>query len=519
MSSELPENWVSCEIGEVAKVVGGGTPPSKDPTNFTAQGGTPWITPADLSGYKDIYINRGARNLSDKGFAACSAAKMPPGSVLFSSRAPVGYVAIASSEVTTNQGFKSFVLPDSVDSRFVYYYLRHIKPVAEMMATGTTFKELSGSAAAKLPFILAPLNEQKRIADKLDSLLARVDACREKLDRVPLILKRFRQAVLFAATSGQLTEDWRDSAESLGSWRTVTLAQVAKARLGKMLDKAKNQGEPTPYLRNINVRWFEFDLSDILEIKVSEREAQELSIRYGDVLVCEGGEPGRCAVWRGVEDAYVYQKALHRVRVGDELMPDWLCYCLKAAADSGSLASLFTGTTIKHLTGIALAQFEFKLPPIEKQHEIVCRVETLFAFADRLEARYCTGREQVDQLTPSILDKAFRGDLVPQDPNDEPAAKLLERIKNARAQITENPQRGKRRRLDSKVEANVIDPSQIQADHLSSILRRNGRQTAKALWKASQLSIEDFYEQLRAEEAKGLLREVKKDAECYLEAA
>ena len=143
MSSELPKNWVVCEIGDVANVVGGSTPPSKDLTNFTAQGGTPWITPADLSGYKSVYISQGARNLSDKGFAACSAAKMPPGSVLFSSRAPVGYVAIASTEVTTNQGFKSFVLPDSIDNRFLYYYLRHIKPVAEMMATGTTFKELS----------------------------------------------------------------------------------------------------------------------------------------------------------------------------------------------------------------------------------------------------------------------------------------------------------------------------------------------------------------------------------------
>jgi type I restriction enzyme S subunit len=92
-----------------------------EPTNFTTEGGVPWITPADLSGYKKIYISHGARNLSDKGFSVCSATKIPQGSVLFSSRAPVGYVAIAANELSTSQGFKSFVLPSELDSRFVYF--------------------------------------------------------------------------------------------------------------------------------------------------------------------------------------------------------------------------------------------------------------------------------------------------------------------------------------------------------------------------------------------------------------
>ena len=142
--------------------------------------------------------------MTEKGLRSCSAKKMPKGSVLFSSRAPVGYVAIAGADLTTNQGFKSFVFPDGVDSRFAYYQLRYLKPVAEAMATGTTFKELSGAAAAKLPFALAPLNEQHRIADKLDRVLARVDAANEHLSRVGVLLKKFRSAVLEAAISGWL---------------------------------------------------------------------------------------------------------------------------------------------------------------------------------------------------------------------------------------------------------------------------------------------------------------------------
>jgi len=210
-----------------------------------------------------------------------------------------------------------------------------------------------------------------------------VDACRERLDRMPAILKRFRQAVLAAAISGKLTEEWR-ALNDTERWRTVKLSDVAKSRLGKMLDKAKNQGAATPYLRNINVRWFGFDLTDIQTIRVTEDEARDLAVEKGDVLICEGGEPGRCAVWRGEDSTCVYQKALHRVRVGPALTPEWLCYSLKDAADSWRLTDLFTGTTIKHLTGVALGQFELPLPSLREQHAIIHRVETLFAYADRL---------------------------------------------------------------------------------------------------------------------------------------
>jgi type I restriction enzyme, S subunit len=509
MNINTPKGWISCEIGEVAKIISGATPPSKDLTNFDDEGGIPWITPADLSKYKDIYIDRGRRNLSEKGFSACSAVKIPPGSVLFSSRAPVGYVVIASNEVTTNQGFKSFVLPDEIDSRFIYFYLRLIKPIAEMMSTGTTFKELSGSSAAKLPLIIAPLNEQKRIADKLDRLLAKVDNCRERLDQISSFITHFRQSILNAAISGKLSEDWRNEQGLLNKWQKVKLSEVATSRLGKMLDKLKNQGDLVPYLRNTNVRWFDFDLSDVKELRASKEEISSLFVRKGDVLICEGGEPGRCAIWKGDDDVYVYQKALHRVRVSDQLSQEWLCYCIKVSADSGNLSNLFSGTTIKHLTSIAFKQFELELPPINEQYEIVRQVEKLFDFADRLEARYQTARAQIDKLTPALLDKAFKGELVPQDPADEPASVLLAKIQQARANPeTTTSKQPKTPRKPSIPKVKMLTRSTIQPSHLADILKNSGSLTAEALWNASKLSIDDFYDQLKAEELQELLKEV-----------
>ena len=157
---------------------------------------------------------------------------------------------------------------------------------------------------------LPPLNEQRRIAAKLDTTLASVDSCRQRLEGVATLIKRFRQAVLEAATTGELTREWREEHGHKYDWQQRRLADVAEARLGKMLDQAKNFGEPTPYLRNVNVRWFAFDLSDIQLMRLAPEERSELDVCNGDLLVCEGGEPGRCAVWRDPDSNITFQKAL-----------------------------------------------------------------------------------------------------------------------------------------------------------------------------------------------------------------
>ncbi|MBX9917246.1 MAG: restriction endonuclease subunit S, partial [Nitrosomonas sp.] len=339
-----------------------------------------------------------------------------------------------------------------VDPRWIFNLVRATNFVKAMsdLVQGALYPAVRSKDIRGFEAPFAPLNEQKRIADKLDSIFARVDACRERLDRIPVILKHFRQAVLAAATSGKLTEEWRENCSLSFNWPQVKLADVASSRLGKMLDKNKNQGELIPYLRNINVRWFDFNLNDIQKIQVSLKEKNELNLRSGDVMICEGGEPGRCAVWRETASNFVYQKALHRVRVSDQLLPKYLCYVIKAAADDHSLAKLFTGTTIKHLTGISLNRFAFLLPPLQEQTEIVRRVEELFAYADRIEARYHAARAQVDKLTPAILAKAFRGELVPQDPNDEPASVLLDRIRASRAENALTPKPKRSRKLAAK---------------------------------------------------------------------
>ncbi len=160
--------WRECRIGEIADVVGGSTPPTKDPSNFN--GDIPWLTPKDLAGSHDRYISRGERNLSRKGLERCSAKLLPPGTVLVTSRAPIGYVAIAKNPIATNQGFRSLIPKPGIDSEFLYYWIKANVEELRRHASGSTFQELTGSAFAQLRIRVPPLPEQRAIAHILGTL-------------------------------------------------------------------------------------------------------------------------------------------------------------------------------------------------------------------------------------------------------------------------------------------------------------------------------------------------------------
>jgi type I restriction enzyme S subunit len=251
-------------------------------------------------------------------------------------------------------------------------------------------------------------------------------------------------------------------------WRWSTTAEIGTARLGKMLDKAKNRGTPRRYLRNINVRWFDFDLSDVKVMPFEDSELGEFALRAGDVLICEGGEPGRAAVWDERDTDIYFQKAIHRVRLHPEVLPLFLVYYLRGAAYEGRLAPHATGATFQHLTGQGLARLPVPVPPLDEQCRIVERIDELMILCDKLGAaqderearrdllrttslrnlvapeeskeharfflshspRMLSRPEHVAAVRQAIYDLAVRGRLVRQDPDEEPAAAWLGRLSN-----------------------------------------------------------------------------------------
>ena len=167
-SVKLPDGWEEKTIGKIADVIGGGTPSSKVDAYWG--GNIPWLTPKDLSGYAFRKVAYGERNITDLGLAKSSARLLPKNTVLVTSRAPIGYVALADNEIATNQGFKNLILKDRYDPEFFYYLIKHNVPKLEAASSGTTFKEISGSVMQQIRLNLPPLTEQKAIAHILGSL-------------------------------------------------------------------------------------------------------------------------------------------------------------------------------------------------------------------------------------------------------------------------------------------------------------------------------------------------------------
>lgn len=322
---------------------------------------------------------------------------------------------------------------DSVNGRYLFHWLRHPKFLTYVtdVSHGVNMPRLGTEAGRQAPFVLAPKNEQKRIADKLDSVLTRLDAVNTRLASVAPILKRFRQSVLDAATSGRLTEDWRGEAQT--NWPKMRAEKVcAKVQSGGT-PKAGFLDEGIPFLKVYNIvdQKVAFDYRpQYVSAEVHNTELRKSQVQPGDVLMNIVGPPlGKVAIVPTEHSAWNINQAITLFRPSEQISTQWIYFALCEGMPIREVLNRTKGSVGQ--VNISLSQcraFELPVPPVDEQAEIVRRVEKLFAFADRLDARLQTAHTATERLTPALLAKAFRGELVPQDPNDEPASEVLRRL-------------------------------------------------------------------------------------------
>ena len=212
------------------------------------------------------------------------------------------------------------------------------------------------------------------------------------------------------------------------NWAWSRLEEIGVSELGKTLNSNKDTGELTPYLCSINIHWKYINLEEVKKTRFTKEEQKKYILSKNDLLVCEGGDIGRCFVWNFPIPMY-YQNALHRIRFYNEINPFFLKFAIEHYKNIHILDKYSKGVTIKHLTKIALHSICFPLPPLSEQRRIVEKIEELLVLVDDLETNKTDLQSYIKQAKSKVLEMAIRGELVPQNPDDEPASVLLERIK------------------------------------------------------------------------------------------
>ncbi len=483
MSDELPEGWAQASLSECVDVLDSQRVPVNSDERAQRKGPIPYYGATGQVGWIDDYLfNEELLLLGEDGAPFLDKSK------------PIAYI-IAGKSWVNNHAHVLCACSQITNNRYLKFYLDNFD--FHGYVNGTTRMKLTQASLNSIPVRLAPMLEQRRIAEKLEKLLAEVEQCKGRMVKIPVLLKRFRQSVLAAACSGRLTADWREThnpvtdidstLESTFTHRT-SAAKTARERqslielfeqteeedsdtlpegwkyvyLNKICDSfdygTSSKSLPTgavPVLRMGNIQGGKIDWNDLIYTSDAE-EIQKYSLNGKTVLFNRTNSPelvGKTAIYRGEHPA-IFAGYLIRINPLPELDPEYLNLCLNTNYARQFCQQVKTdGVSQSNINAQKLGHFEIPLCSTEEQQEIVERTRKFLVLADRIEERYQGAKKQVDSLAQSILAKAFRGELVPTEAelaaregrDYESAPQLLERIRAANTETVAVRGNGHRR--------------------------------------------------------------------------
>jgi type I restriction enzyme S subunit len=429
--SDLPEGWEATQLGVLMKgIVGGGTPSKANPAYF--QGDIPFMTVKDLHAR---FVVDTQDHISDAALEDSASTLVPADTLIVATRMSLGKITRPLVTTAINQDLKAFFLHEGIDKTYVEYLWRSNESRIQGMGTGTTVKGIRLEDIRGLDVPLAPSAEQIRIANQLDTLLTRIQSCNDRLDAIPALLKRFRQTVLDAC----LLEDQSTQAveTSIQPWTLRTVGSlctsISDGPFGSNLKSDDYTSAGVQVVRLENIGHLFFDLKKKTFISAEKyKTLSKHTLNKGDLLFSSFVDEEVRVCEFPISTLTINKADCFRLRVDEtQCHRHFLLYRLACKSTYQSLKEQVHGATRPRINLTQLRSYEILLPPLAKQIEIVRRVDALFALADRIESRCTAARVQAQRLATLVLAKAFRGELVAQDPQDEPASVLLQRIAGA----------------------------------------------------------------------------------------
>ncbi|RWM02186.1 restriction endonuclease subunit S [Mesorhizobium sp.] len=428
-----PKGWAEDTLGGLGEWCGGGTP-NKSNSSFWTNGDIPWVSPKDM---KQTFIDGAEDHITADAVRESATQLISEGSVLIVTRSgilrhtlPVG---ITTRKVAINQDLKALTPFPAVDPVFAGYQIRSLgRAILSTCAkSGTTVDSIDFQRLKGVTFAVPPLHEQRRIVAKIDSLTGKSRRARDHLDHIPRLVEKYKQAVLAAAFRGALSPELGRNAFALHPLSRVTSSTFYGPRIAK--EAYVHSGIPT--LRTTDIAdWGRLEPKEPPQVKVSEIEFTKWRFEDGDLMVTRTGATiGKCAAYEATMGPALPSAYLIRVRLNlSEADPRFVTLFLLSPEGQRQLLDGRTAVAQPNINADAITSVRLPVPPLKEQRAIVARVERMFAWIDRLAAEATSARRLIDHLDRSVLAKAFRGELVPQDPADEPASVLLERIRAER---------------------------------------------------------------------------------------
>ena len=423
--SKLPQGWVECELKDIFDTSSGGTPKRGNPAYYG--GNIPWLKSGELN---NGIVTEAEEYITEEGLKNSSAKLFPRGSLLIALYgATVGKLGILDFDSTTNQAICCIYQNKYYDRDFLFYYLLFKKEYLVNQGKGGAQPNISQEIIKALKIPVPPLNEQKRIVEKIEEEFGKIDEGVEKLKLAQEQIKQFRQSVLKSAFDGKLYKTTK--------WEEVYFKDIVHSYKNGLSKRNGNGNVSTVVLRLADIDGFNISLQNLRRINLTEKEIENYSIDYNDMLIIRvnGSEDivGKFILYN-LEAQFIYCDHLIRLKYNQDLiLPKFLFYYAQTPVVRDYIKKNKVSTAGQNTVNqTVLNAMKIFLPTIKEQEQVIREIEKRFEVADDAERVITENLEKAEQLKQSILKKAFEGRLVSQDPTDEPASELLAKIKAER---------------------------------------------------------------------------------------